>query len=95
MTTKTQPEAREEHWISLTCICGNRYDAFCGYRDETIPMKDELMSPPELAKHLKYRYHPCPKCNHVWDLRPDCPKQALTEKQMRSKALLNAAISGV
>jgi hypothetical protein len=82
-------QIREEHWVGIPCVCGHRYDAFSGYKDETT----KIDTPPDL--NWKYRYHTCPKCQHIWDMRPDWPKPSrITDsKQGRREAVLKAAIS--
>lgn len=49
--------------ISIYCICNLKYNCYIG--DGKIDFG---------SFSNEYRFHKCPKCGHVWDLRPELPK---------------------
>jgi hypothetical protein len=61
-------KVREPHIISIPCICGERYDTQCGFKDEAQPYTG-VWNP-----NAPYRFHTCPKCGHVWDISPPPPR---------------------
>lgn len=52
----------EEKFITIGCICGNSYDSSVG------------KTPKIMGSHPDYRFHKCPYCGRIWDLRPDLNK---------------------
>ena len=51
--------------ITIRCICNNVYNSLIG--NKRTPFNSKLTN--------ESRFHECPKCKHVWDLRPDLPKK--------------------